>query len=100
MADHLDDNATASTSSSSQFETLPPRSEYRFELEAGERLSIRLVPESGDAEIFGASLLAGDNRWYTFGEEAKGCVCSWNGCQIELGEQQQRCNYDATNALG
>ncbi|PWN24647.1 hypothetical protein BDZ90DRAFT_234917 [Jaminaea rosea] len=84
MADHLDDNATASTSSSSQFETLPPRSEYRFELEAGERLSIRLVPESGDAEIFGASLLAGDNRWYTFGEEAKGCVCSWNGCQIEL----------------
>lgn len=83
----MDEGAASSSSASpSQFETLPPRSEYRFELEAGERLSIRLVPDSGDAEIFGASLLAGNDRWYTFGEEAKACVCSWNGCQLELCE--------------
>ncbi|CAO1624693.1 unnamed protein product [Parajaminaea phylloscopi] len=70
--------------SNSQLESIPPRSEYRFELEPGERLSIRLIPDSGDAEIFGAELLEGEDRWYTFGEEAKGCVCSWNGCQIEI----------------
>lgn len=75
--------------SNAQLETLPPRSEYRFELEPGERLSVRLVPETGDAEIFGAELLEGENRWYTFGDEAKGCICSWNGCQIELGEHTQ-----------
>ncbi|PWN20724.1 hypothetical protein BCV69DRAFT_312675 [Microstroma glucosiphilum] len=74
----------SSQSSSSHFETLPPRSEYRFELEAGERLAIRLVPDTGDAEIFGAELLPREDKWYTFGDEAKGCICSWKGCTIEI----------------
>lgn len=68
-------------------EILPPRSEYRFELEQGQRQAIRLVPGTGDAEIFGAGLYAKDaGGWYVFGDEVKACVCSWNGCEIELCE--------------
>lgn len=81
---------TDPSSSSSHFEDLPPRSEYRFELEPGERLAIRLVPGSGDAEIFGAELWPRDDKWYIFGGEAKGCVCSWKGCRIEVGEYRCR----------
>ncbi|EST05351.1 Pre-mRNA cleavage complex II Clp1 [Kalmanozyma brasiliensis GHG001] len=70
---------------------LPPRSEYRFELEPHERLSIRLVPsptqtgEEPDAEIFGAELVSGtQERWYPFGDEAKAAVSSWRGAEIEI----------------
>ncbi|KAN0065036.1 Cleavage polyadenylation factor subunit clp1 [Thecaphora frezii] len=64
---------------------LPPRSEYRFELEPHERLSVRLLPNTGDAEIFGAELVGGtQERWYPFGDEAKAAVSTWNGAQIEL----------------
>jgi len=65
---------------------LPPRSEYRFELEANERLSIRLVPETGDANVFGAELIPGTSseRWYTFGDECKACISTLMGCQLEL----------------
>lgn len=65
---------------------LPPRSEYRFELEANERLSIRLVPESGDANVFGAEFIPGttSERWYTFGDECKACISTLMGCQLEL----------------
>ncbi|CBQ73472.1 related to Pre-mRNA cleavage complex II protein Clp1 [Sporisorium reilianum SRZ2] len=70
---------------------LPPRSEYRFELEPHERLSIRLVQnrtQSGDepdAEIFGAELVGGtQERWYPFGDEAKAAVSSWRGAEIEI----------------
>ena len=65
---------------------LPPRSEFRFELEADERLSVRLIPETGDANIFGADLIPGTSseRWYTFGDECKACITSLLGCQLEL----------------
>lgn len=65
---------------------LPARSEYRFELEANERLSLRLVPHTGDAEVFGAELLPGADKWYAFGEEAKVAVSSWGGCTLEMSD--------------
>ncbi|KAJ9479534.1 mRNA cleavage and polyadenylation factor CLP1 [Pseudozyma hubeiensis] len=79
--------------SSSQYRRvhLPPRSEYRFELEPHEKLSIRLVQgrtqsgEEPDAEIFGAELVGGtQERWYPFGDEAKAAVSSWRGAEIEI----------------
>lgn len=79
--------------SSSQYRRvfLPPRSEYRFELEPHEKLSIRLLPtrtennEDPDAEIFGAELVGGtQERWYPFGDEAKAAISSWRGAEIEL----------------
>ncbi|PWZ03815.1 hypothetical protein BCV70DRAFT_198004 [Testicularia cyperi] len=70
---------------------LPPKSEYRFELEPYEQLSIRLVSnatEDGsapDAEIFGAELVGGNQeRWYPFGDEAKAAVSSWRGAELEI----------------
>lgn len=78
-------------------EALPPRSEYRFELEAGQRQAIRLVPGTGDAEIFGAELFAKDQGgWYVFGDEVKACVCTWNGCEIELCKSGQVGRYSLT----
>lgn len=69
-----------------RIQQLSPRSEFRFELEQGERLSVRLTPASGDAQVFGADLIAGTtaDRWYTFGDEAKACISSLNGCTLEL----------------
>lgn len=65
---------------------LPPRSELRFELEPKERLSVRLIPGSGDCNVFGADLIPGTtaDRWYTFGDETKACLATLNGCQLEL----------------
>lgn len=65
---------------------LPPRSELRFELEPKERLSVRLIPGSGDCNVFGADLIPGTtaDRWCTFGDETKACLATLNGCQIEL----------------
>lgn len=68
---------------------LPPRSEYRIELDAGEALSVRFVADPsghyGDAEVFGAPLIGGtQERWYTFGNEAKFAISSWGGAEIEL----------------
>ncbi|WFD07716.1 polynucleotide 5'-hydroxyl-kinase [Malassezia vespertilionis] len=69
---------------------LPPRAEYRFELEAGEVLSMRFVQDAisghyGDAEVFGAPLVGGaQERWYTFGNEAKAAISSWGGAEIEI----------------
>jgi polyribonucleotide 5'-hydroxyl-kinase len=75
-----------SSGSGIRIQQLPPRSEFRFELEANERLSIRLVPTSGDANVFGAELIPGTTaeRWYTFGDECKACISSFLGCQLEL----------------
>lgn len=79
--------------SSSQYRRifLAPRSEYRFELEPQEKLSIRLVQtrtqngDEPDAEIFGAELVGGtQERWYPFGDEAKAAVSSWRGAEIEI----------------
>ncbi|WFD42107.1 polynucleotide 5'-hydroxyl-kinase [Malassezia psittaci] len=68
---------------------LPPRSEYRVELEANEALSVRFISEGsgnyGDAEVFGAPLIGGSQeRWYTFGNEAKFAFSSWGGAELEL----------------
>lgn len=70
--------------------SLPPRSEYRFELDTGETLAVRVVPDPltgviGDAEVFGAPLATGgQERWYTFGNEAKVAISSWGGAEIEI----------------
>jgi polyribonucleotide 5'-hydroxyl-kinase len=76
----------ASGSAGIRTQHLTPRSEYRFELEANERLSIRLVPETGDANVFGAELIPGttSERWYTFGDECKGCISTLMGCQLDI----------------
>jgi polyribonucleotide 5'-hydroxyl-kinase len=63
---------------------LTARSEFRFELEPGERISLRLVPDSGDAEVFGAELVPGKERWYAFGDEAKAAISTWAGCELEM----------------
>ena len=69
---------------------LPPRSEYRIELDAGEYVAIRFVSDAisghyGDAEVFGAPIVAGSNeRWYTFGNEAKFAITSWGGADLEI----------------
>ena len=69
---------------------LPPRSEHRIELDAGEAVAIRFVPDPisghyGDAEVFGAPLVAGSQeRWYTFGNEAKFAISSWGGAEVEI----------------
>ena len=69
---------------------LPPRSEYRIELDAGEYVAIRFVSDPisghyGDAEVFGAPIVAGSNeRWYTFGNEAKFAITSWGGAELEI----------------
>lgn len=65
---------------------LPPQSEFRFELEPGERLSVRLVAGSGDADVFGAEIIPGttSERWHTFGDEAKACISTVQGCTLEL----------------
>lgn len=70
--------------------SLPPRSEYRFELDAGEALSVRLVPDPitgavGDAEVFGAALGGGGlEKWHAFGSDAKAAISTWNGAEIEI----------------
>ena len=73
---------------------LPPLSEWRFELEKGELISVRLAgPYEGpnakrssppDAEVFGAELTMAEGRWYPFGDEAKGVVSSFNGATLEM----------------
>ncbi|WFD25243.1 polynucleotide 5'-hydroxyl-kinase [Malassezia nana] len=69
---------------------LPPRSEYRIELDSNESVAIRFVPSAltgnyGDAEVFGAPLVAGTHeRWYTFGNEAKFAISTWGGAEIDI----------------
>ncbi|KAI0780453.1 Pre-mRNA cleavage complex II protein Clp1-domain-containing protein [Trametes elegans] len=60
--------------------TLEPESEYRFELDPGTSLAIKLV--TGYAEIFGAELAEG--KTYLFGQECKAAVYTWQGCTIEV----------------
>ncbi|KAK0536507.1 Cleavage polyadenylation factor subunit clp1 [Tilletia horrida] len=79
-------SATATLALPTRRQRLPPRSEFRFELEPGERISFRLLPQSGDAEVFGAPLVAGEGRWYPFGEEAKAAVASWTGAELEMSQ--------------
>lgn len=62
---------------------LPPRSEWRFELEKGEQIWIRAHPR-GDADVFGAELVPGPDRWYPFGDEAKAAVSTIHGTAIDV----------------
>ncbi|KAF9447863.1 hypothetical protein P691DRAFT_670597 [Macrolepiota fuliginosa MF-IS2] len=61
---------------------LKPESEYRFELDLGAALAIKLV--RGKAEIFGAELVPG--KIYLFGFECKAAVFTWRGCTIEMSQ--------------
>ncbi|KAF8969715.1 Pre-mRNA cleavage complex II protein Clp1-domain-containing protein [Flammula alnicola] len=59
---------------------LGPESEYRFELDPGTSLAVKLV--KGQAEIFGFELAEG--KVYLFGSECKAAVFTWRGCVIEV----------------
>jgi len=78
------------TSEVSRRVQLPPRSEYRIELDSNESVAIRFISNAltghyGDAEVFGAPLVAGtQERWYTFGNEAKFAISTWGGAEIEI----------------
>lgn len=59
---------------------LEPETEYRFELDPGTSLAIKVV--RGHAEVFGAELAEG--KPYIFGSECKAAIFSWKGCTIEV----------------
>ncbi|KAH9996872.1 Pre-mRNA cleavage complex II protein Clp1-domain-containing protein [Russula vinacea] len=59
---------------------LGPETEYRFELDSGTSLAIRVL--KGHAEVFGAELA--DGKYYLFGHECKAAVFTWQGCTIEM----------------
>jgi polyribonucleotide 5'-hydroxyl-kinase len=59
---------------------LGPETEYRFELDSGTSLAIRVL--KGHAEVFGAELA--DGKYYLFGHECKAAVFTWQGCTIEV----------------
>ncbi|KAF8660609.1 hypothetical protein AX16_001588 [Volvariella volvacea WC 439] len=59
---------------------LAPETEYRFELDPGTSIAIKLL--KGNAEIFGAELAEG--KQYVFGMECKAAVFTWQGCTIEV----------------
>ncbi|RDB21156.1 mRNA cleavage and polyadenylation factor CLP1 [Hypsizygus marmoreus] len=59
---------------------LEPETEYRFELDPGTSLAIKLV--HGHAEVFGSEVAEG--KWYLFGSECKAAIFTWQGCTIEV----------------
>ncbi|KDQ60880.1 hypothetical protein JAAARDRAFT_31881 [Jaapia argillacea MUCL 33604] len=59
---------------------LDPETEYRFELDIGTSLALKLL--RGQAEIFGAELVEGQT--YIFGQECKAAIFTWRGCTIEV----------------
>ncbi|KZT26576.1 hypothetical protein NEOLEDRAFT_1196965 [Neolentinus lepideus HHB14362 ss-1] len=59
---------------------LEPETEYRFELDPGTSLAVKLI--RGQAEIFGTELV--DGKAYVFGQECKAAVFTWQGCTIEM----------------
>ncbi|KAF9053057.1 Pre-mRNA cleavage complex II protein Clp1-domain-containing protein [Panaeolus papilionaceus] len=59
---------------------LGPENEYRFELDPGTSLAIKVI--EGRAEIFGFELVEG--KVYLFGYECKAAVFTWQGCVIEV----------------
>ncbi|KAH9035396.1 Clp1-domain-containing protein [Lactarius pseudohatsudake] len=73
---------SASDSGSSHIKewVLDRETEYRFELDPGSSLAIRLL--RGFAEVFGAELAEG--KYYLFGHECKAAVFTWQGCTIEM----------------
>ncbi|KAG7092739.1 Cleavage polyadenylation factor subunit clp1 [Marasmius oreades] len=69
-----------SESSPSKEWVLEPETEYRFELDLGTSLAIKLL--RGNAEIFGAEMVEG--KAYLFGQECKAAVFTWVGCTIQV----------------
>jgi polyribonucleotide 5'-hydroxyl-kinase len=79
---------------------LEPETEYRFELDPGTSLAVKVcldiylsrsTPQSdfyilqlihGQAEVFGAELAEG--KQYLFGSECKAAIFTWQGCTIEI----------------
>ncbi|KAL1668606.1 hypothetical protein GGF50DRAFT_96568 [Schizophyllum commune] len=61
---------------------LHPETEYRFELDPGTTVAIKLL--RGQAEIYGCELAEGKS--YLFGEECKAAVFTWRGASIEMKE--------------
>lgn len=59
---------------------LEPETEYRFELDPGTSLVIKLA--HGQAEVFGAELAEG--KTYLFGSECRAAVFTWQGCTLEI----------------
>lgn len=59
---------------------LDPETEYRFELDPGTSLAVKLI--RGNAEVFGAELAA--NKPYLFGSECKAAIFTWRGCTIQV----------------
>ncbi|KAH9981105.1 Pre-mRNA cleavage complex II protein Clp1-domain-containing protein [Lactifluus volemus] len=73
--------STSETGSSNAKEwVLEPETEYRFELDPGSSLAIKVL--KGHAEVFGAELA--DGRYYLFGHECKAAIFTWQGCTIEM----------------
>ncbi|OCH84996.1 Clp1-domain-containing protein [Obba rivulosa] len=70
----------ASTGAPSREWVLEPQTEYRFELDPGSSLAVKLI--RGHAEIFGAELVEG--KPYVFGSECKAAVYTWQGCTLEM----------------
>ncbi|KAG1754357.1 Pre-mRNA cleavage complex II protein Clp1-domain-containing protein [Suillus lakei] len=59
---------------------LEAETEYRFELDPGTSLAIKLA--RGQAEVFGAELAEG--KTYLFGTECRAAVFTWQGCTLEI----------------
>ncbi|KAF8809060.1 hypothetical protein BYT27DRAFT_7095233 [Phlegmacium glaucopus] len=71
---------------------LEPETEYRFELDPGASLAIKLT--QGRAEIFGFELAEG--KVYLFGFECKAAVYTWQGCVLEMSEPSTEYVSDET----
>ena len=76
---------------------LEAETEYRFELDPGASLAIKVRPRrllvllqglnsfqlvQGQAEVFGTELAEG--KQYLFGSECKASVFTWQGCVLEI----------------
>ncbi|KAI5124303.1 hypothetical protein M0805_008911 [Coniferiporia weirii] len=59
---------------------LDPGTEYRFELDPGVTLAVKIV--RGNAEVFGAEL--SDGVTHLFGSECKAAVFTWQGCTLQI----------------
>ncbi|KAH9981100.1 hypothetical protein BGW80DRAFT_1162256 [Lactifluus volemus] len=73
-------SASETGSSNTKEWVLEPETEYRFELDLGTSLAIKVL--KGHAEVFGAELA--DGRYYLFGHECKAAIFTWQGCTIEM----------------
>ncbi|KAI0950043.1 Cleavage polyadenylation factor subunit clp1 [Taiwanofungus camphoratus] len=71
---------------------LDPDTEYRFELDPGTSLAIKLL--NGHAEIFGAELAEGNT--YLFALECKAAIYTWQGCTIEISQPSTEYTSDET----